>query len=152
MKKLNHIVLMALCLVGMKAAAQEKIVNPDISYAGTPRTCTVAGINVSGVEGYEDYVLAGISGLSVGQQITVPGNEITDAVKRYWRHGLFSDVSISADSIVGDKVYLHIQLSARPRVSNINYVGLKKSEREDMEKKLGIIKGGQVTPNIIDRG
>ncbi len=131
--------------------AQMKIVRPDISYAGTPRECTVAGLTVSGIEGYEDYVLIGISGLRIGQAVSVPGNEITDAVKRYWRHGLFSDVSISADSIVGDKVYLHIQLSARPRVSNINYVGLKKSEREDMEKKLGIIKGGQVTPNIIDR-
>ena len=151
MKKLNHIVLMALCLVGMKAAAQEKIVNPDISYAGTPRTCTVAGINVSGVEGYEDYVLAGISGLSVGQQITVPGNEITDAVKRYWKHGLFSKVSIAADSLIGDKIYLHIYLASRPRVSTINYSGLKKSEREDMEAKLGLLKGSQITPNMIDR-
>ena len=151
MKKLNHIVLMALCLVGMKAAAQEKIVNPDISYAGTPRTCTVAGINVSGVEGYEDYVLAGISGLTVGQQITVPGNEITDAVKRYWKHGLFSKVSIAADSLIGDKIYLHIYLASRPRVSTINYSGLKKSEREDMEAKLGLLKGSQITPNMIDR-
>ncbi len=131
--------------------AQMKIVKPDISYAGTPRTCTVGGLTVSGIEGYEDYVLIGISGLRVGQEVTIPGNEITDAVKRYWRHGLFSDVSILADSIVGTQIYLHINLKARPRVSNINYIGLKKSEREDMEQKLGIIKGGQVTPNIIDR-
>ena len=142
---------MALCLVGMKAVAQEKIVNPDISYAGTPRTCTVAGINVSGVDGYEDYVLAGISGLTVGQQISVPGNEITDAVKRYWKHGLFSKVSIAADSLIGDKIYLHIYLASRPRVSTINYSGLKKSEREDMEAKLGLLKGSQITPNMIDR-
>ena len=43
--------------------AQDKIVNPDISYAGTPRTCQIGGIAVEGVEGYEDYVLAGLSGL-----------------------------------------------------------------------------------------
>ncbi len=143
--------VVALCLCGLNAAAQGKIVYPDISYAGAPKTLVLGGINVSGIEGYEDYMLAGISGLSVGQEITVPGNEITDAVKRYWRHGLFSDVKISADSIVGDKIYLHVSLALRPRVSVINYVGLKKSEREDMENKLGLLKGAQITPNMIDR-
>ena len=98
-----------------------------------------------------DYVLTGISGLVVGQHITLPGNEITDAVKRYWKHGLFSKVAISADSIVGDKAYLHFHLALRPRVSTINYIGLKKSEREDMEQKLGLLKGSQITPNMIDR-
>ena len=131
--------------------AQDVIVNPDISYAGTPRSCEIGGLTVKGVEGYEDYVLLGLSGLSVGQTIQVPGMEITDAVKRYWRHGLFSKVAITADSLVGSKIYLCIHLATRPRVSTINYVGLKKSEREDMESKLGIMKGAQITPNMIDR-
>ena len=131
--------------------AQDVIVNPDISYAGTPRTCEVGGLAVKGVEGYEDYVLTGLSGLTIGQTITLPGTEITEAVKRYWKHGLFSRVSITADSIVGNKVYLCINLATRPRVSSINYIGLKKSEREDMEAKLGIMKGSQITPNMLDR-
>ena len=152
MKILNKVFpVIALCLCSLNASAQEKIVYPDISYAGTPKTLVLGGINVSGIEGYEDYMLTGISGLSVGQEITVPGNDITDAVKRYWRHGLFSDVKISADSIVGDKIFLHVHLALRPRVSVINYVGLKKSEREDMENKLGVLKGAQITPNMIDR-
>ena len=133
------------------AMAQEKIVNPDIFYAGTPRSCIIGGISVHGVEGYEDYMLTGLSGLQVGQQISLPGSEITEAVKRYWRHGLFSKVTISADSIVGDTVYLALNLALRPRVSTINYYGIKKSEREDMEAKLGIMKGSQITPNMIDR-
>ena len=131
--------------------AQDVIVNPDISYAGTPRTCEIGGLAVKGVEGYEDYVLTGLSGLTIGQTITLPGTEITEAVKRYWKHGLFSRVSITADSIVGSKVYLCINLATRPRVSTINYFGLKKSEREDMEAKLGIMKGSQITPNMLDR-
>ena len=137
------------CCIG--AEAQDKIIHPDITYAGTPRDLVIGGFNVSGMDGYEDYMLTGISGLSVGQHITVPGNEITEAVKRYWNHGLFSDVQISADSLVGNKIYLHIALKPRPRVSQINYIGLKKSERDDMEQKLGILKGGQITPNMIDR-
>ena len=129
----------------MQIQAQDKIVNPDISYAGTPRTLKIGGINVSGVEGYEDYVLTGISGLSVGDEITVPGDEITNAVKRYWKHGLFSKVAIAADSIVGEKLYLHIYLAVRPRISNINYVGLKKSEREDMEQKVSVLNDSEYT-------
>ena len=131
--------------------AQDVIVNPDISYAGTPRSCEIGGITVKGVEGYEDFVLIGLSGLSVGQIVNVPGTEITEAVKRYWKHGLFSKVAITADSIVGSKVYLCIHLATRPRVSTINYNGLKKSERDDMEAKLGIMRGSQITPNMIDR-
>lgn len=144
-------ILIAALLISICATAQEKIINPDISYAGTPRTCEIGGIAVSGVEGYEEYMLAGISGLSVGQQIDVPGAEITEAVKRYWRHGLFSKAQVAADSIVGDKIYLHFYLALRPRVSTINYSGLKKSEKSDLETKLGLLKGSQITPNMIDR-
>ena len=138
-------------MISITASAQEKIINPDITYAGNPRNCVIGGITVSGVEGYEDYVLTSISGLYTGQHITLPGNEVTDAVKRYWKHGLFSKVAITCDSIIGDKAYLHFHLAVRPRVSLINYIGLKKSEREDMEQKLGLLKGSQITPNMIDR-
>ena len=130
-------IIALMCCVG--AEAQDKIIHPDITYAGTPRDLVIGGFNVSGMDGYADYMLTGISGLT------------TEAVKRYWNHGLFSDVQISADSIVGNKIYLHIALKPRPRVSQINYIGLKKSERDDMEQKLGILKGGQITPNMIDR-
>ena len=152
MTKINKVLmLLALSGVSLTMSAQQKIVNPDITYSGTPKTYKLAGLTVTGIEGYEDYVLTGISGLTVGQELEVPGTAITDAVKRYWKHGLFSDVSISADSIVGDNIYLKIHLAPRPRISTINYNGLKKTEREDMEKKLGLVKGGQITPNMIDR-
>ena len=146
--------LLPVCLsafLPLNMAAQDVIVNPDISYAGTPRSCEIAGLTVKGVDDYEDYVLTGLSGLTVGQTIDVPGPAITEAVKRYWKHGLFSKVSITADSLVGSKIYLCIHLATRPRVSAINYFGLKKAEREDMEARLGIMKGSQITPNMLDR-
>ncbi len=152
MKHLRHIFVSLLaCMMTMQAMAQDKIVNPEISYAATPRQCTIAGIEVSGIEGYEDYMLTSISNLSIGQEISIPGTEITDAVKRFWRHGLFSDVSISIDSIIGRDVYLHFHLAPLPRVSQINYYGLKKSEREDMQEKLGMMQDYQITPSMISR-
>lgn len=145
--------LTTICLLvsGFAAQAQDKIVHPDISYAGTPRTVTIAGIAVTGAEGYEDYMLTGISGLTVGQEVELPGDEITNAVKHYWRYGLFSDVSVGVDSLIHDKAYIHIRLRLRPRVSTINYVGVKKSERTDLEERLGLLKGAQITPNMVDR-
>lgn len=124
---------------------------PVILYSGTPKKYEIAGIKVVGVKNYEDYVLIGLSGLSVGQTITVPGDDITQACKRYWRHGLFSDVKITADKIENDKIWLTIHLTQRPRISEINYHGVKKSERTDLEAKIGVIKGNQITPNQVDR-
>ena len=145
------LVLITYHLSLITSVAQNKIVNPDISYAGTPRQCEIGGIAVEGVEGYEDFVLINLSQLHVGQKIEVPGSEITDAVKRYWKHGLFSDVAISADSIIDSKVYLTIHLTLRPRITSITYHGVKKSEREDLENKLGMAKGMSITKNLIDR-
>ena len=131
--------------------AQDVIVNPEVSYAGTPRECIIGGITVTHFENTPDFTLIGLSGLQVGQKIDLPGDQITDAVKRYWKNQLFSDVSISVDSLVGNKAYLHIHLKMNPRVSTVNYYGLKKSEREDMEKKLGILVGAQITRDMLDR-
>ena len=127
------------------------IEKPTILYTTTPRKYEIGGITVSGIDNYEDYVLIGLSGLSVGQIITVPGEEITEATKRYWKNGLFSNVCITAEKIMGNKIYLNIALTQRPRLSDIRYNGVKKSEREDLEEKIGLMKGNQVTPNMIDR-
>ena len=125
---------------------------PVVLYTGNSKKYEIAGIKVEGTQkSYEDYVVIGLSGLSVGQVISIPGEEITDACKRYWRHGLFSNVRITWDKVEGDKAWLTIHLTLRPRVSDIRYRGVKKSEREDLESRIGMIKGGQVTPNVIDR-
>ena len=149
------LLIMACCLSVSRMEAQEAlndtIYNPTILYNGTPKQYEIADIKVSGVKNYEDYVLIGISGLAVGQTISIPGDDITAALKRYWRHGLFSDVKIMADKIIGNKIYLSIQLTQRPRITDIVIHGVKKSEREDLQAKLGMAKGTQVTPNLIDR-
>ena len=59
-------------------------VNPIINYTATPKSYIIADIKVTGLENsmYEDFVLIGFSGLSKGQEILVPGDEITNAVQR----------------------------------------------------------------------
>ena len=151
------IVIMGLLAGNNRAMAQETapdsadVEKPVVLYSGTPKKLEIADIKVEGADNYEDYVIIGLSGLSKGQVISIPGDEITQACKRYWEHGLFSDVSITDDKEEDGKVWLTIHLRMRPRVSEIRYSGVKKSEREDLEERIGMIKGGQVTPDIIDR-
>jgi len=123
---------------------------PEIYYS-SPQKYTIADITVSGIKHYEAGLLINISGLQVGQVITIPGDDISNAIKKFWSHGLFSDVTISATKIEGAKIWLNIDLKERPRLSMINYHGLKKSEREEIEKSIAMIKGSQVTPNLINR-
>lgn len=148
----TFICLFCFALPGMAQDANtDESSKPVILYSGTPKKYEIADIKVEGVKNYEDYVLIGLSGLSVGQTISVPGDEITGAIKRYWRHGLFSNVSITAEKVEGNKVWLKISLTQRPRISDIRYHGVKKSEREDLQNKLGLVKGSQITPNLVDR-
>ena len=146
--------ILALCMVAITAGAQnagKTRQELNIDYTRSAQNYEIGGIAVDGVKNYDDYLLIGLSGLSVGQNVDIPGDEITQAVKRYWKNGLFSNVRIEVDSIVGRKAYLHIYLTQRPRISQINYNGVKKSEREDLEAKLGLVKDNQITPNMIDR-
>jgi outer membrane protein insertion porin family len=124
---------------------------PVISYSLTPRQYEIADIKISGVKNYEDFVLIGFSGLSVGDKVNIPGDEITAAIKRFWKHGLFSDVKIAATKTTKDKVWLEIQLEQRPKISEVKYSGVKKGERGDLEEKVGLPKGSQLTPNLLDR-
>lgn len=138
-----------LLVVPMSAAAADDG-KPEVYYA-TPKSYTIADIKVTGMDNYEEYVLVGLSGLSIGQEVMIPGDEITEALKRYWRQGLFSDVKILADKVDGGQVWLEVQLTPRPRISEIRFTGMKKADKDEVEKTIGLIVGNQITPNMADR-
>ena len=148
---INSILLLLLSL-GMFAQTDTvpASIVPEIEYGMTRKTYEIAGIEVEGADSYEDFVLIGFSGLAVGDKIEVPGDQITKAIKRFWKQGLFSDVKIKAKKIEGSKIWLVIELKQRPRISEVRYEGLKKSEKEDVEVKAGIRQGSQMTPNVED--
>lgn len=130
-------------------APVDTIYNPDIIYSPMPKTYEIAGVKVSGIKNAEDYVVIGYSGLSVGDKIEIPGQEITDAVRRFWRQGLYSKVQINVEKIAGDKAWLEIVLNQQPRMSEMRFNGVKGGEKKDIEQRLGMVSGQQLTPNII---
>lgn len=129
---------------------KDTIYNFDIDYT-LPKEYKIAAIDIIGAENYEDFVLINFSGLSLRQTISIPGKEITDAVKKFWEQSLFADVKIYPSKAVSDSIWLTIELKARPKVSEINYSGIKKSEMDDLDKSIGLLKDKQITPNMSDR-
>lgn len=140
-----------------QAAAQETrmvgdtIYNPTIMFNGHPAKYTIAGISVTGVDNYEDNIIIGYSGVAIGQRIDIPGNDLKNAAKRFWRQGLFSKVQIRVEKTVGDKAWLIFDLRQQPRISQVTYVGVKSNEKKEIQDRLGSLVGNQITPNIANR-
>lgn len=131
------------------ATNADTIFNPDVIYSHIPKSYEIADISVTGVPSADDYLIIGYSGLSVGDRVEIPGDEISAAVKRFWRQGLYSKVQINVLKTVGDKVWLEIALQQQPRMSEMTFSGVKSSEKKDIEQRLGMVEGQQLTPNII---
>ncbi|MEE3485478.1 MAG: POTRA domain-containing protein [Bacteroidales bacterium] len=124
---------------------------PNIEYTDTPKEYEIADITVSGNCKFDKSVIISYSGLSKGQKIKVPGEQISKAIKKFWKQGLFSDVKILATKTDGEKIWLNIDLKSRARISDIIIDGIKDREKEDIISSLPIKKGGQLTPNLIVR-
>lgn len=113
-------------------------------YYSSPREYEIGGIDIVGIKYLDKDMLREYSGLSVGDEITVPGDDITNVIKKYWKQGLFSDVKVNATKIVDGKIYLEIFLRERPRLSTVSYHGVKKSELDDIKEKVLLLEGGQI--------
>lgn len=145
------VVLFSLMVGAAYAQNTFKQVNPDITYTVSPSKYVLGGLVVDGVSGFDPDLLQSIAGLEIGATYEVPGADMSEVVRRYWGQKLFSDVSLTADSIVGNTIYLHVHLKAQPRISSIVYSGVKKSEREALEKSIGLRVGGQITQDMVNR-
>ena len=95
--------------------------------------------------------MLGYAGLKTGDRMAIPGDDLTDAVKRLMRHGLFSQVQVKVLKTAGDKAWIELALRTQPRISKVNYLGMKKSDRDDIQEKLQLMKGNQITQNIVNR-
>ncbi len=129
----------------------DTIYAPNVIFSAMPRTYEIAGIKVTGAPNYDDFIVIGYSGLKVGEIVEIPGNDITTAAKRLMKQGLFSKVQIKVEKTYGNKAWLEIALRTQPRISEVNYVGVKKGERKDLAERLQLMKGNQITQNIVNR-
>ncbi|MDE6438291.1 MAG: outer membrane protein assembly factor BamA [Muribaculaceae bacterium] len=146
--------LISLIMTAGALKAQERvdtIYNPPIVYTGLPTSYEIADIRVTGADNYEDYIVIGYSGLKKGDKIDIPGDDVTTAVKRLMRQGLFAQAQVLVEKMADGKVWLVLNMRTQPRISDVKYSGMKKGEREDLQKRLQLMKGNQITQNIVNR-
>jgi len=150
MQKLKLFIILLLISVKVFSQDAESDSTNFSIYYSSPKEYVIAGLEVQGIRYLDTQVLLQISGLTVGDKITVPGDAITNSIKKLWNHGLFSDVKITADKVVGDNIWLRINLQERPRLAEVNFSGVTKSEKDDITEKVLLLKGSQVTDNQVN--
>ncbi len=115
-----------------------------------PKDYVIQDITISGIKYIQEEVLISLSGLKPGNTITIPGDDITRVLNKFWEQGLFSDIKITASKIEGDKVWLDIYMLERPRMLRLEFDGVSKTESQDLQEKINLSNGQQVTDDIID--
>ena len=129
----------------------DTIFNPTIIFNGMPKSYTIEGIEVTGAPNYDSNNIIGYTGLRIGDRIEIPGSDLTTAVKRLMRQGLFSQAQVKVLKTYGDQAWLELALRTQPRVSDIRYYGVSKGEKKDLEEKLQLLKGNPITQNGVNR-
>lgn len=127
-------------------------INPallEIFNTKVAKTYTIAGITVVGTRSYDANLIISISGMAVGDKVQLPGSDVfSKAIMKLWRQNLVSDVAINLTRLEDTKLYVEIELTERPRLLDFTFTGVKKGEKDDLEKKVGLSKDKVLTENM----
>ena len=115
-----------------------------------PKKYSLGGITVSGARYLDPNTLIGLTGLRVGDPITIPGEEIGKSIRKLWAQGILGDVSVTVARIEGTKIFLDYNLKERPRLSKFTFTGIRKGQTEDLTKKITLIRGKVVTDALMN--
>jgi len=143
---IGFIAVAMLCTTSLRA--QVGLGELEVDYR-VPKEFTVGGITVSGAKNLDSKAIILFSGLSVGETITIPGEEISKAIKNLWKQKLFENIQIKASEIKGSEIFLNIQLSERARLSRFKFDGISKGEAETLREKINLIRGTIVNENLL---
>lgn len=148
----------AVCLLLLAETAFGQIVfgkNRQTTNAGSsinyssPKEYEIADIEVTGVEFLDNNALISLSGLRVGDKVKIPGDNISSAIDKLWKQGIIGNISIVATKIEGDKIWLKIILSERPRLTGYEFKGVNKSQQSELKDKIELVRGKILTDVVI---
>lgn len=117
--------------------------------ARIPKEYTIADVAIVGIKHLDTSIVLSISGLQAGDKFMHPGSDIfAKAIANMWRQKLFAGVQIYVTKIQDDRVSIEINVEERPRLGNFKFVGIKKSEAEELQGKIGLAKQTLITENM----
>ena len=141
--------IILVCIFNLFGNAQVLLNSGDkISYSN-PKFYEIGGITVSGTKNLDKTAISLLSGLTIGDNIQVPGDDISQAIKSLWDQDLFGDVKIFKTKTQGDKIFLDIQITELPRLSRFKFSGVSKSEADDLREDIGLYKERIVNDNLV---
>src|SRR5579871_1001750 len=152
--------LLTFCLLLITTAVEAQVsdtsrpvsVDPElmaIPNSKTPKEYVIGGIKVVGTKYLDESLLVSISGLTVGDKITIPGGDnFSKAINNLWKQKLFANIQIYFTKLEGNNIYLEISVTERPRLGNFVFKNIGKSEADDLNTKTGLIKGRVVTEDM----
>lgn len=116
--------------------------------ARVPKEYTIRSIRVTGITTLDTAIVLSISGLQAGQKLTIPGSDVfSKAITNLWRQRFFSNVQIFITAVQDDFIDLELNVQERPKLGNFSFVGPKKSEREELQTKIQLVRGTIITEN-----
>ena len=147
MKIAQTLAVLALALAPSALMAQQQGVEVDYN---NPRQVIVGGVKVEGNTYFKSQQILSYSGLREGQEITIPGEEISSIVERLWLQRYFEDVAVVVDSLdaTRDTAYFTIKIQERPRVSRWTFSGVKSGERKDIEERVNLRPGREFSDYV----
>ena len=147
MKLFGKIFLALFLLMPFAVVAQNTTAVVDYS---APKTYVLKGIKAEGTSYLNADRIISITGLEVGDKIEIPGEQLSDIMKRVWLQRKFSDVGFYIDSLSpkGDSCILVLKLQERPRVSRWLFEGAKNSEKTDLTERLKLRRGGELSDYV----
>lgn len=142
MRKLFIVLGIALCVVRFAEGQVRYGVNAgqgvQIDYTN-PKVFEIADIKFSGLNVLEERALVSFTGIKVGDKIPIPGREISEAIKRLWKQGIIADVEFWLTKIEGDRAFLEVKLTERPRILGFDIEGVTTSQASEIKDQVGII-------------
>lgn len=137
--------LLALPFLFDVAQAQSQ---PAVSYA-SPSTYVIAGVTVGGAKYTDVQTIKLLAGLKEGDEIEVPGEKLSTAIKNLWDQRLFSDIQVYLAEVRGNEAFLYIEVVEVPRLSFFKFDGVSKSDAENIKDDIKIIRGMPVNENLL---
>ncbi|MBS7246363.1 MAG: outer membrane protein assembly factor BamA [Bacteroidales bacterium] len=118
----------------------------EVDY-NNPKEYVIGGVRVEGNSYYTDEVILSVCGLTVGNKITIPGEDVSNIVRKMWAQKYFDNVAIDIDRVSekGDSVYLCLNLREKPRLSYIEFTGVKSGEKKELLERLHLRRGSFFT-------
>jgi outer membrane protein insertion porin family len=147
-KTLKKILTLILALSHLIIVAQT---NELLDYS-TPKKYELGGIVIEGANNLNNSTLIAITELEIGKEIEIPGIKITKAINKLWDQGLFSNIEITLDKIVGKTIFITINLKEYPRLSQFKFKGKKvsKSDVTSLKEELKLMRGRVLTQSLIN--